>query len=50
MFQSHKIVYVSRQVHAVGQEFHQEDLYICMETAFSMETKFSFHALQTTIC
>lgn len=21
-----------------------------METAFSMETKFSFHALQTTIC
>ena len=42
--------FLDRQVYAVGQEFHQEDLYIYMETAFSMETKFSFHAMQTTIC
>ena len=42
--------FLDRQVYAVGQEFHQEHLYIYMETAFSMETKFSFHALQTTIC
>ena len=41
--------FLDRQVYAVGQEFHQEDLYIYMETAFSMETKFSFHALETTI-
>ena len=39
--------FLDRQVYAVGQEFHQEYMY--METAFSMETKFSFHALQTTI-
>ena len=42
--------FLNRQVYVVGQEFHQEDLYIYMETAFSMETKFSFYALQTTIC
>ena len=42
--------FLDRQVYAVDQEFHQEDLYIYKETAFSMETKFSFHALQTTIC
>ena len=42
--------FLDRQVYAVGQEFHQEDLYIYRETAFSMETKFSFHALETTIC
>ena len=48
-FQSHKIYpFLDRQVYAAGQEFHQEYMY--METAFSMETKFSFHALQTTIC
>ena len=40
--------FLDRQVYAAGQEFHQEYMY--METAFSMETKFSFHALQTTIC
>ena len=42
--------FFDRKVHVAGQQFHQEDLYMYLGRAFSMETKFNFRVLQTTIC